>query len=301
MSLDSAPLKYLGLPVAVGAYIVTNKREMHPVIMSYSNTQFFTGGTGTVAVALVYVIPGYKLEMYQGNNYPTNGLIGTIDNTLGSKAKLASTFGVDWVFDANDVPEPVSAVADIQFSCKLFYKGNELFGNLSSTSAYAFLTPVHGSGVPSPPSNAVSLPYTSQYSPAPSFAPVYLTGPKGSYPIFTSIDSFRLYHMGEMDVANEYYLIAPNFTLITYMWGNDTTASGWWNVSSYSYTTSTATKYENNTGEWQIFKNDTTAITGYDPWPYPQYPNACRLYFHGTEIAENLDVNPTKTEVCVIS
>jgi len=296
MPVDCAPLKYLGQPLSVGAYLISSKREMNPVIMSYSTLLFTKVGTGygysLMDVRAISVQPGYRLQLFTSENFGTEfGSDKVFDNVSGAATKLFDyVSGDELPSSSSGVPQSLSSGTTVVSSCKLFYKGIELNGNLSAVN-YAYLNPltnVTSSDIPSPPTTAIALPYTVKNSGTTSFAPVYLTGSKGSYPIFTSIDSYRRYHMGNIDMGLEFYLIAPNFTLITYQWGYEV-IEPYYTQTAYSILS--AKKYENNTNEWQIFWNHIVIglWSGYNSSEH-YAPNACRLYFHGTEITEDTNV-----------
>jgi hypothetical protein len=233
MGFEAAPFKVHGQPIGAGAYLYFGGvNNLYPIIMSYYNLINF--GNNDQADRLI-VQPGYKLVTYV-NNY--SGTASTYDNTDGLNSQLID-------FTANNVVS----------SCKLYYLGTELSGNLSQTS-YTNLSPVASSDAPTTGLNKV-VPYTLKNSTTPAFCPIYMTGWEGSYPIFHSIPDFTLYGMNDSD---DRYLIAPHFTIIVY------------NNANYS---TTANKFENATDEWQLF----TVSSSWD-----DTGSSCKVYYYGTEI-----------------
>lgn len=234
MGLDAAPFKMFGTTIAPGAFFYFGDvYNLYPIIMSYYDLSKF--GNNNAADAII-VNPGYKVVTYDSTGYGTS--IGTYDNTDGTENTNS--------FDITN--NQVSSV-------KLYYLGIELSGSLS-TSSITLYDPESSSNAPTTGTGKI-VPYTLKGSTIPAFCPVYMTGAYASYPIFHSISNFPDYGMNDSD---DYYLVAPHFTIIVY--------------GDVNYSTQ-ARKYENNTDDWKIFLT---------PSDVDDEGSSCKLYYYGTEI-----------------
>jgi len=232
MGLDAAPFKMFGTTIAPGAFLYFGDyNNLYPIIMSYYDLSKFGNNNG--ADQLI-VNPGYKLVTYNAAGY--SNYIGTYDNTDGTNSEII------------DIPNNnVSSV-------KLYYGSTELSGSLSS-SITTYDNPVSSSTAPTTGTDKI-VPYTLKNSTIPAFCPVYMTGKEASYPIFHSISNFADYGMNDSD---DFYLVAPHFTIIVWK----------------DYYAGTAYKYENNTDDWKIFISPTIV---------DDEGSSCKLYYYGTEI-----------------
>ena len=233
MGLDAAPFKMFGQPISPGAFLYFGSvNNLYPIIMSYYKLSYF--GNDNQADQII-VNPGYKVKTYNSNGYHT--YIDEYDNTDGSNSEII------------DIPNnQVSSV-------KLFYGSTELSGSLS-TSSITLYNPVSGSTAPTTGTGKI-VPYTLKGTSFPAFCPVYMTGKEGSYPIFHTIYKFVDYGMWDCD---DYYLVAPHFTIIV------------WKDNDH---TGTSHRYENSTNDWKIFLT---------PGSVDDTGSSCRLYYYGTEI-----------------
>ena len=233
MGLDAAPFKMFGTTIAPGAFFYFGPTEnLYPIIMSYYDLSNF--GNNDAADAII-VNPGYKVVTYNAAGY--GSIIGTYDNTDGSENTTSFNITVNVVS-----------------SVKLYYLGTELSGSLSTVSNTH--SPTSSSSAPTTGTGKI-VPYTLKDSTIPAFCPVYMTGAYASYPIFHSISDFSDYGMNNSD---DYYLVAPHFTIIVY--------------GSADYLNQ-ARKYENNTDDWKIFLT---------PSDVNNEGTSCKLYYYGTEI-----------------
>jgi len=236
MGVEAAPFKVHGQPIGAGAYLYFGGvNNLYPIIMSYYNLANY--GNNDQADQVI-VQPGYMLVTYV-NNY--SGTANTYDNTNGLNSQI------------------IDIGNNVVSSCKLYYLGTELSGNLSQPG-YANLSSVASSAAPTTGLNKV-VPYTLKNSTIPAFCPIYMTGWEGSYPIFHSISDLSDFTLYGMNDSDDYYLIAPHFTLIVY--------------NNYTNNSNGINKFENASDEWQLF----TVSSSWD-----DTGSSCKVYYYGTEI-----------------
>ena len=184
---------YNGVPIIPGAYLVNgtsatlNELNQLPIFGSITNLagMGFENEDNTY-----YVLPGYKLEIYNSTT-----LNQTINNTDGTKILYVSA--------------TTTNTAD---SIKMYYKNVELTSKYTYTTTYSYTN-----GKPSAPTTG--LPNGSYQSTTFSVFPgAYLidSGAHGTLPIFFSITNLTNFLASQTNNNEDMVLVMPGYKLILY-------------------------------------------------------------------------------------
>lgn len=185
-----------GVPIIPGAYLVNGDtgfiNEIYQLPIFSSISDLAKMGYQNVDNTY-YVLPGYKIELYNSANYIT--IIQTIDNTSGTKIfyKLLSSLNTCE-------------------SIKMYYN------NVEITEKYTYTSYASISGTPTTPTPTTALTIGSYKSLGLSLFPgayaINSTG-LGCMPIFFSITDFNAFLPGTGD-QEDYVIVMPGYQLILY-------------------------------------------------------------------------------------